>query len=178
MLNNSLQNYGLIAKLLHWSSTVTITLLFSLGWWMVDLHYYDNWYTLAPHYHNSVGILLSIIVLLRVFWRLKSIQPLLPNSLSRFEKSTAHWTHRVLYIAIFFILITGYLIPTADGRGIEVFHWFSVPSLGSLFNQQEDIAGTLHFWSACGLMLLAAIHALASLKHHFIDKDNILKRML
>lgn len=76
------------------------------------------------------------------------------------------------------MIISGYLISTADERPIEVFGWFSVPSFGSFIDNQEDIAGTIHEWLAYVLIALASVHALAALKHHFIDKDNTLKRML
>ncbi len=178
MLTNSPQRYGIIARLLHWSVAITIVGLFALGLWMVELTYYDDWYTLAPHYHNSIGILLGLVMLFRVSWRCYTIQPQMPETLSNKEKQAAHGLHLFLYAVIFIIIITGYLIPTADNRSIDVFNWFSLPGLGSLFEHQEDIAGNVHFWSAWGLILLAALHALAALKHHFIDKDNTLKKML
>ena len=70
------------------------------------------------------------------------------------------------------------MISTADGRGIEVFNWFEVPALPALIEQQEDVAGLVHYWLATSLIVLAGVHALAALKHHFINKDKTLLRML
>lgn len=65
---------------------------------------------------------------------------------------------------------------TADGRAIEVFNWFSMPAVGELFLNQADIAGEIHYYLAYSLIGLAALHALAALKHHYINKDNTLKK--
>jgi len=74
--------------------------------------------------------------------------------------------------------MSGYMISTADGRPISVFNWFDIPALPALIEQQEDIAGEIHFISATTLITLSLLHAAAALKHHFIDKDNTLRRML
>jgi cytochrome b561 len=73
---------------------------------------------------------------------------------------------------------SGYLISTADGRAIAVFDWFSVPALISDLPAQEDIAGLIHRWLAYLMMGLVLLHAAAALKHHFINKDNTLRKML
>jgi cytochrome b561 len=86
--------------------------------------------------------------------------------------------HITLYVAIFLMFLTGYLISTADNRGIDVFNWFTVPALGAFFENQEDIAGNIHEWLSYSLIGLAVIHLLAALKHHYVDKNDVLKRML
>ena len=75
-------------------------------------------------------------------------------------------------------MISGYLMSTSDNRAIEIFNWFSVPALGELFANQEDISGMIHEYAAYILIAVSAIHALAAMKHHIIDKDETLKRML
>ncbi len=95
-----------------------------------------------------------------------------------YEVVAAKLAHALMYVLLFTIFITGYLISTSDGRGIEVFNWFTVPSAGELFPNQSDLAGEIHFYAAWTIILLAGLHALAALKHHFIDKDNTLRKML
>ena len=75
-------------------------------------------------------------------------------------------------------MLAGYLISTADGRGISVFGWFDVPASITSIPEQEDVAGAVHFYLAWGLVILAGLHGLAALKHHFIDRDTTLLRML
>jgi cytochrome b561 len=86
--------------------------------------------------------------------------------------------HKALYALLFTVMISGYLISTADGRAISVFNIFELPALPWSIENQEDIAGDIHFWLACFLVGFASLHALAALKHHFIEKDHTLKRML
>ena len=83
-----------------------------------------------------------------------------------------------LYLAIFIIIASGYFISTADGRAINVFQWIQLPSFGELFSNQEDISGTVHTYVAYSVVFAAVLHAAAALKHHFIDKDKTLMRML
>lgn len=97
---------------------------------------------------------------------------------SSLEQKAGKITHVVLYCLIFTVMITGYLISTADGRGIEVFELFVIPAFGAIIDNQEDVAGLVHEWLAYLLIAIAALHALAALKHHFIDKDNTLNRMI
>jgi cytochrome b561 len=75
-------------------------------------------------------------------------------------------------------MVAGYLISTADGRPIEVFGLFNVPATLHGLADQEDIAGEVHEIFAWVLILLAGVHALAALKHHFINRDSTLIKML
>jgi cytochrome b561 len=90
----------------------------------------------------------------------------------------AHGAHGLLYLLLFVAMISGYLITTADGSSISVFGWFEVPSVTGRIRGMEDTAGAVHYWSTWALVVLAGLHALAALKHHFIDRDATLKRML
>ena len=176
-LKNSSYAYGAIAKFFHWLSALCIVCLFVLGLWMIDLDYDHQWYDLAFHYHESIGVLLAVFILLRWLWRQINVSPTFEPSLSTLEKRSAIIAHRLMYLLCFIIFMTGYLIPTADGRSLDVFMWFSVPAITELTHQHVDLAGDIHFWLACGLMALASIHAFASFKHHFIDKDRTLKKI-
>lgn len=178
MLKNTESSYGTLSKALHWLVALVVFTMFVVGLWMVELDYYSDWYRTAPHYHKSVGILLSLVVIFRLVWRVTNKRPKPLATHSRLEIIAAHIAHLLLYVALFSIFISGYLISTADGRGIDVFNWFTIPSAGEFIEQQEDVAGTLHKWLAYGLIGLVSIHALAAVKHHFIDRDNTLKRML
>lgn len=178
MLKDSETNYGLISKSIHWLSALAIIGLFGLGFWMVDLTYYSQWYKTAPDIHKSIGVLLLILTVFRLLWKLLTPSPLSLDEHSLLVKRATHITHYFIYVLMIVTMISGYFISTADGRGIEVFNMFVVPSLGELFINQEDIAGFIHEWLAYSLIALTTMHALAALKHHFIDKDSTLKRMI
>jgi cytochrome b561 len=119
-----------------------------------------------------------MLMVIRLIWRYKQLVPDHLASHSNLERKAGKLIHSVLYLLIFIIMIAGYLISTADDRGIEVFDLFIIPGFGSFIENQEDIAGLIHKWVAYLLITLVLLHALAALKHHFIDKDNTLNRMI
>ena len=79
---------------------------------------------------------------------------------------------------LFVIFVSGYLISTATGQGISFFGWFEIPALVTGLPAQAERAGQVHYWVAIGVLGLAALHALGALKHHFLDRDDTLRRML
>lgn len=175
---NTSSRYGLVSILMHWVVALAVFGLFALGFWMVGLSYYDPWRQTAPDLHKSIGVVLFSLMLLRVLWRLfnPSLEAL-PNhgAMTRLASKAGHG---LLYLGLFGVMISGYLISTADGRGIDVFGLFSVPATLSGIANQEDIAGAVHEYLAWGLVIFAGLHGLAALKHHFIDRDRTLVRML
>ncbi|AJE23209.1 cytochrome b [Azotobacter chroococcum] len=175
---NSPLRFGLVSILLHWAVALTVFGLFGLGLWMGGLDYYSPWYRSAPDIHKSVGILLFLVMLLRLAWRLVSPPPAALPSHGPLTRLGSRAGHALLYLGLFALMISGYLISTADGRPIPVFGWFEVPALLSGLPSQEDLAGEVHELLAWGLVGLAVVHALAALKHHFIDRDATLARML
>ncbi|UTW56705.1 cytochrome b [Kordiimonas sp. SCSIO 12610] len=176
--NADAEAYNLVARLMHWIVAACVIGMFALGLWMVDLGYYDPWRKDAPEIHKSIGMILLAVMIFRLFWRMIKGVPEPLSSHSKLEKTGAHLAHIGLYGLLFAIMVTGYLISTADGRTISVFGLLDIPAFGSLFDNQEDIAGIVHFYLAVGVIALASLHALAALKHHFLDKDNTLMRMI
>ncbi|MBA4245066.1 MAG: cytochrome b [Pseudomonas sp.] len=174
---NTSARYGLVSVLLHWLVALVVFGLFALGYWMVGLSYYDPWRQSAPDLHKSIGILLFAVMLLRLLWRLFSPAPAALASHGRLTRLASRLGHGLLYLGLFGVMISGYLISTADGRGIYVFGLFSVPATLTGIPQQEDIAGAIHEYLAWGLVIFAGLHGLAALKHHFIDRDSTLLRM-
>lgn len=176
MIRNTATSYGSVAIIMHWLMALIIFGMFGLGLWMVELNYYDSWYHDAPYIHKAVGMLLLLMLLFRFTWRLINTRPNLMGD--TWEKVIALMVHRSHYILLFAITITGYLIPTAEGVGIDVFGLFTVPATFSFTKEEADLIGLLHRYIAWAIMALAAAHAGAALKHHFIDKDTTLLRML
>lgn len=176
--SRSRDRYTRVAIVLHWLVALAVPAMFVLGAWMVDLGYYDPWRKEAPEIHKAVGVLLFLIVVARLAWRLFHRPPAPLPTHAPWERRSAAVVHVLLYVLLLATMLAGYLISTADGRPIEVFGWFSVPALISGLPNQEDIAGELHLWLAILLLSLAAVHALAALKHHFVDRDRTLLRML
>nr|WP_298414773.1 cytochrome b [uncultured Halomonas sp.] len=176
MWRNSIRGWGLVSILIHWLSAIAVIGLFALGWWMTDLTYYDPWYNLGPWWHRSVGMLLLGVTALRVLWRL--FQPTPREQGAQMEKIAAKIGHLLIYALLFVVLISGYLISTANGSGISVFGWFTVPATVSGLPNQASIAGEVHWYSAWALMILSVGHALAAFKHLLIDRNDVMRRMI
>jgi cytochrome b561 len=94
------------------------------------------------------------------------------------QRKAAHVVHLLLYILIFVSIASGYLISTADGRSIDLFGYLSIPAIVPGMQSQADIAGIVHWYVALALIVLTGLHTLAALKHHFIDRDQTLKKIL
>lgn len=178
MWRNAADAYGWTAKAFHWGMALLLTGLFALGWWMRTLDYYDPWYHKGPFWHESFGIVAFLLVLGRIAWRRIDPPPPLEEDLAPWEKLAAHATHIALYGLMVIIPISGYFIGTAKGEAIDVFGWFKIPALLTGVEHMEDIAGNIHAFLAYGGGILVLIHAMAALKHQFIDKGETLKRML
>ncbi|MCG9711304.1 cytochrome b [Shewanella insulae] len=178
MFKNTQSRYGLVSIGLHWLTAIAVLMLFALGVWMVELTYYSPWYKRAPDLHKSIGVLLMVLTLCRLLWRWINQAPKALPGHQRWEKLAAGLVHRLLYLMLLGILISGYLISTADGRAIGIFSLVELPSLGLLFEGQADIAGWVHQYLAYGFIALVVLHAIGAIKHHLLDRDATLKRML
>jgi len=174
---NNTTHFGLVAIALHWLMALTVFGLFGLGLWMTELDYYDSWYKQGPWWHKSIGILLFFTLLIRLFWRKLTPPPVALPSHKVWEIRLAHMAHLFLYLLLLAIMLSGYLISTADNRPIEVFGWFSIPATLTSIPNQEDVAGLLHLILASSIIGLVSLHAAAALKHHFIDRDRTLERI-
>jgi cytochrome b561 len=173
---NTAEAYGRVSILLHWLIAAGVLGLFAMGLWMVELDYYDAWYHRAPELHKGLGVSLLGIMLLRLAWRTGNLQPRLPGT--PLQQKLARIMHRSLYGVLFAIMLSGYLVSTADGRPVDIFGFMQLPATLSGIDRQEDIAGVFHMVLAMVMIGLVGLHAMAALKHHLIDHDPTLLRML
>lgn len=174
-IRDTSQGYGIVSRLFHWVMAVAIFGMFVLGVWMVKLDYYNPYYNAAPDFHRSLGILLLIALLARWLWRATNPKPDL-DGLSPFEQKASYAVHWGFYVLLLALMVSGYFISTPEGQPIDVFGWFEVPSIIKM-RGLESSAGYVHRVVAYVVIALAAVHTLAALKHHFVDKSEILSRM-
>lgn len=175
-LRNTTQGYGLVARVLHWLMALAIFGLFGLGLWMRTLDYYSPYYQSAPALHQSIGITLLVLLILRFVWKLINTFPA-EDDLNALEKVGSKILHWGFYPLLFALMIAGYLISTLDGRSIVVFGLIEVPSV---YEQKglERTAGYLHWLLAWTTVVVACGHIGAGLYHHFVKRDRVLLRML
>ena len=175
---NSSEHYGLVAILLHWLMAMVVIGLIGLGIYMVELSYYDPLGKILPFLHISIGMLLVPVLIFGMIWKLINTRPVPLAGTTALEQALAKLVHRLLSLLIATILISGYLITTAKGSSASVFDIISIPSTITSIPEQEYYAGLAHQYLAYGLIALVVLHATAALKHHFINRDNTLRRML
>lgn len=161
---------------MHWLMALLLFSMFGLGIYMVELTYVDVWYKAAPELHKSIGMLLLLMLVMRLGWRLYNPLPVIFGA--NFERVIALFVHRLHYVFMFAIMVSGYLMITADGRGIMVFTWFEVPAFFPAEKGREEVTGFIHMILAWAYMGFVGLHAAAALKHHFVDQDRTLLRML
>lgn len=174
-IKNSATRYGLVAIILHWVMTILIIGMLSLGLYMTDLPIgmqklkFYGW-------HKEFGVLVLMLVTLRITWRASNITPML--NIPTWEKIAARITHWLFYGLMFALPITGWTMSSAAGIPVSFFGWFTLPNLAApnpaLMHLLEDV----HSFLAFTLIGAIVLHLCAALKHHFYDKDDILKRML
>jgi cytochrome b561 len=175
LIRDTSAGYGVVSRLFHWLMAIAIVAMFVLGLWMVRLDYYSPYYNSAPDIHRSVGMILLLALVLRWLWRALNPKPS-DAELSPFERKASFTVHWGFYVLLLALMISGYLISTPDGAPISIFGWFDVPSLVKMPGL-ETPAGNVHRVLAYAVIALAIVHALAALKHHFIDKSSIMTRM-
>lgn len=173
---NSSSAFGWPSIVLHWGLALALVANFLLGDYMVGLDYYDSLYHRAPEWHKLAGIIIASLMLLRWLWN--RLQPR-PQDLSPTPRANrmAHLLHSAFYLLVILLFVTGYLIATGRGQGIELWFGWQLPAWQSGDWPYVDQAGELHEWLAWGLIFSASIHALAALYHHFYKRDRTLLRL-
>ena len=170
-------SYTAIAKLFHWGMAFIFAGIFALGFVMTDM-------PLSPEklqyyaWHKWAGVCVFVLVWLRLVWRVLNPPPAYPSTLSPLVKLAAHLSHAAMYGLMIVIPVSGWLMSSA--KGVPTV-WFGVIPLPDLIQKDKELGHLLknvHQTLNYLLLLLIAGHVAAALKHHFIEKDDILKRML
>ncbi len=146
---------------------------------MTELEYYDALYHTLPWWHKSFGLLIIGLLIFRFLWKSSNPEPQALSTHKNWEVFLAQIIQKLFYVLILLIGLSGYFISTAKGKGIEFFGWFEIPAMTQAIEEERaDLVGEIHELLAITLIALALLHAAAALKHHFIDKDETLKRMI
>lgn len=174
-LKNTQDHFGAVTIFLHWLMALIIIGLLILGIYMVKLPISHTKLKLYG-WHKEYGFLALALVILRLTWRFLNVNPRL--SLPFLEKLAARSVHWAFYICMFAMPLTGWLITSAAGLPASFFGLFVLPNLISPNEELRQLFEEIHEWLGYGLIALIVLHASAALKHHFINKDDILRRMI
>lgn len=176
-LKNTADRWGGISQLLHWTVAVLILVMAYLGLTMGDLpNGPDKIKTYALH--KSIGITILALVALRLLWRLYAGTPRPVPGSPRWQERIASLTHAAIYLLLFAIPLSGWVLNSAAGFPLR---WFGLVNLPHIVGESHDLhelaeeAHELMFWV---LALLVVAHAGAAFYHHIFQRDTTLARML
>lgn len=176
-MNTTQKQYTLLAIGLHWWIALLIFIAFPLGIYMHDLPFSPTKLKLFS-WHKWLGVTVFLFVVLRIYWRLRHSPPALPDSLANWQKLVTHVVHGLLYLLMVAIPLSGWLMSSAKGFQTVLFGVLPIPDLLSKDKELGNILAIVHRTLNFSFLALVVMHVLAALKHHFIDKDVILSRML
>jgi cytochrome b561 len=179
-IENTEDRYGAVAILLHWLMAFLVIGLLVLGIYMVtlpDAGFNTKKITLIL-YHKQLGLLALVLLAVRWGWRLTSVLPQLVAHLPDWQKIAARFVHLSFYALMFVLPMTGWLMSSAAGIPVSLFGLFTLPDFlprdEQLFQRLIDV----HKWLAYVLVLVIVVHVGAALRHHFVFKDDTLRKML
>ena len=169
--------YSLTAVRLHWLMALMIVGLFGVGLYMTGLKLSPQKLQLYS-WHKWAGVTVFVLAIARLAWRIGHRPPPDPAGMPRWQVVAAHGVHHLLYLLMFAIPLSGWLMSSA--KGFQTV-WFGVLPLPDLLDKDKalgDLLQTVHMLLNYSLAALVAAHAGAALKHHFLDRDDVLVRML
>lgn len=189
--------YTKTAMALHWLIAFALLGMFVLGWYMTDLpkdspkiasiDLFDlGIFTVQQaepasirgfyfNLHKSIGVTLLALIAFRVYWRLTHEPPALLASLKAWEKKLAAWSHKILYLLMLALPVSGLIMASYSKYGVKWFGLKLIPGMDN--NPLREKLAEVHELIGIVLLVVIVVHVLGALKHKFIDKDEALKRM-
>lgn len=199
-LRNDTSRYGSVSQWLHWTTAALIVVLLVMGN-AFDMEA-DEPGSALFFWHSSLGVLVFILAVARIGWLLFSGPPALPQSASRLFRVLVRGSHVALYILLFALPVSGWLAASSERAAVPFFGIATVPAWqgaqaqpipaaaprvptrsavaqgGADAGEGEGGFKEMHEVLGNVLLALASFHVLAALKHHFVDHDDVLRRML
>ena len=176
-MRSTTTNWGLGVRVLHWSMALLLVGMLALGMVMVD-YPLSLWKLKLYAFHKALGFSLFLLVAVRLFWRLVDSRPTPPDEVSARYRSLARVAHVALYGLMILLPLTGLLYNSAAGFPLN---WFGLAKIPALIEANEAVqlwAGTAHYTLGLLLSVLVLLHVAAALRHHFLLRDGVLRRML
>ncbi|AJQ96370.1 cytochrome b [Gynuella sunshinyii] len=178
-------NTSILSKptiIFHWLIALAFILMIPLGFYMRATYNLELYY-----YHKSIGVIVFGLALARIVWRIREGWPAVDDSHPRYELILARITHWILILATIGMPLSGMMYSGAGGFSLHVFEWVIIPPNPSPDDPDKMVPyndfiyrlGVFGHTKLVYVVLAALIlHVIGSLKHHWLDKDATLKRML
>ena len=176
-IRNTTRAWGAVSKTLHW-----LIVLLIITQWLIAEHADDLPNGIAKlrtlDLHKSIGMTVFMLAIIRLVWRWANPVPTLDGLAKGWERIAAGFSHIALYALIFAMPISGWLMSSAHAYSVSWFHLFQWPDLLQADHELAESLESLHKGLFKVLVGVAVLHLLGALKHHFVDRNEVLKRML
>jgi cytochrome b561 len=175
------RRYHSFSIALHWVLAMAMIGIFSVGLYMADLPFSPLRLKLF-NWHKWAGVSFLLLSIVRLAWRLTHRPPALPQAVTLampgWQMRAYHATHVLLYALFFVVPLVGWAYSSAAGFPIVLFGVFPLPDFVAASKPLAELIKPWHEASAFALMGLVLLHVAAALKHHWVDRDGLLQRML
>lgn len=169
--------YDAISRLNHWIIAAAIVGMLCFGLYLGYGGLANEAKGPLISIHKSIGVLVLIFGLWRVIWRVVQGFPTGVSGMPRWQEKAARAAHWALLAGIMIMPLSGTMSSIYGGRAIEVFGWFTIPAQAEV-SWLSNLGGVVHNYVGIGLSVLVVLHLAAALKHHFVDRDSTLVRMV
>lgn len=172
------ERYSLPAIVFHWLIAILIVGAFTMGLVMTDIPGITPTKLKYYSWHKWAGVTILALAALRLLWRLRHRAPAYPATMPGWQQQAANILHGLLYVLMFAIPLSGYFYTLSAGIPVVWFGLFKLPVLIDANPALKPVLKGLHYWLNMTLAAAVLAHVGAALKHQFIDRDGVLKRML
>ncbi|MCW8878190.1 MAG: cytochrome b [Kangiellaceae bacterium] len=176
-LRNTSTHYGKLSIALHWLMALMIISLIAVGFYMESMPDGDDKWAIYG-LHKATGVIVLVFALFRWYWTLSSEKLSSPEGYSKMDIGLAHAGKWFLMIMMLVMPLSGMGMSLFGGRSINMYGIFSIPGVAEANKPLAGILNTVHSVSAWIIAIMVGLHILFAFKHHLINKDITLTRML
>lgn len=174
---NTREHYGAVAQAIHWATAILVLITFVYGPGGSEQRVYSSARDFDRQLHETLGLCVFALSLLRVLWLLFDTRPKLPQA-SRWMGLAAAAVQGVLYTLLFALPLTAIAGAWLEGHPLTLLTGVEVQPMLGLAHDAGATLATIHTWAGDAMLWLAGLHALAALYHHFVLHDGVLGAML
>lgn len=176
-LRNSAESWGAVARLFHWLIAALILAQFVIGSVAEEMKLTPAKLDLFV-WHKSLGVTVLALAMLRLAWRVGNPPPAPPAGMPGWERKLATLAHWVLYALIFVVPLTGWWVSDASRVPFKAFFVLPMPDFLATDRALQEAGEEVHEALTKTLLLVVILHVAAALRHHFLLRDDVLRRML
>lgn len=168
--------YSRMAIVLHWLLVALLAAQIGFGWFLEEVERGTPERTIYVNLHKSVGMVIGLVILLRLYWRLTHRAPALPESMSGWKRTLASWTHVLLYVGMLIMPLSGYIASNFSQYGVNFLNRIKLPPWGVEDAAVYAFFNRTHVITASIFAALIALHVLAAILH-LVKRDGLFSRM-